>query len=376
MAAIRASPYRPASASDPVNDLAAFFSRVMPIETPSLIVRRSALDHNLGVMQRLCDAAGVALRAHGKMHKCSHLARLQIEAGAIGLCCQTVDEAEIFASAGLRDLLITAPAALHAAARVAALSEHTRLAVVVDDRLQIDAYAATGANLNLVVDIDTGLHRAGCAPEDAVGLARHIEATPGLTFDGVQAYAGHLQHLPDAKSRQTANDGATALLAGVVQQLRDTGLPPARVTGGGTGTYAFDLAGGVFTELQAGSYAFMDVEYGDCGSPDGGPWPFHPALFVAATVVSARHSTHVTCNAGLKAVSVDGPPPRVLSHSGCKWRSMGDEHGAIIGPALPRLGETIWLQPGHIDPTVNLYSRLHMVDEDGNLNIWSVDARR
>lgn len=330
-------------------------------------------------MQAACDAAGVVLRAHGKMHKCSMLARRQIELGAVGLCCQTVGEAEVFAAAGIADLLITAPVALRDAARVVALTDAARIAAVADDARQIAAFAeaavAAGKTLNVVVDIDPGLHRAGCKPGEAVGLAQQIAATPGLRFDGIQSYAGHLQHVAGDAGRQAANDAVTATVATVVTDLAAAGLPPARVTGGGTGTFAYDLAGGMFTELQAGSYAFMDVEYGDCGGP-GGDWPFEPALFVAASVVSARRTTHVTCDAGLKSLAVDGPAPRVVSHPGCAWRSMGDEHGAIIGADLPALGETVWLQPGHIDPTVNLHSAFYVADDNGAVERWPVDARR
>ena len=353
-----------------------FFGRAASSSTPALVVRRAALERNLLAMQTRCDAAGVALRAHGKMHKCPALARRQVELGAVGICCQTVGEAEVFARAGIADLLITAPATLADTARVAALAGEARIAAVVDDARQIDAYAATGSPLNLVVDIDLGLHRAGCAPSEALDLARCIAATPTLTYDGVQAYAGQLQHVPDVAARRAANDTATATLASVVADLIAAGLPPARVTGGGTGTFAYDLAGGVFTELQAGSYAFMDVEYADCGAPDGEAWPFEAALFVAATVVSARHAGHVTCDAGLKSLAVDGPTPRVVSHPGLTWRSFGDEHGALIGAPLPALGERVWIQPGHIDPTVNLHSELVVIDEYGLLEIWPIAARR
>ena len=137
----------------------------------------------------------------------------------------------------------------------------------------------------------------------------------------------------------------------------------------------------MFTEIQAGSYAFMDVEYEDCGAPDGGPWPFGSSLFLAAEAVSANQPGHVTCDAGLKALSVDGPPARVESPAGFRWRSMGDEHGAIIAPKgrerdLPAEGDIVWLQPGHCDPTVNLHDVLAVVAEDGTFEIWPIDARR
>ena len=366
---------------------AGFFDRFLPPMTPALVVRREALLHNLKTMQGFCDAAGVALRAHGKMHKCSRLGRLQVELGAKGLCCQTVGEAEAYSKAGLKDLLITAPIPPWAIERLAGLvAAGAHVAVVADDPGQIarlsTAAVAADVTLPVVIDLDLGLHRAGAPPEEAVALARAVRDADGLTYAGIQSYLGHLQHLPDAAQRRAADEAAIALLKAAVDDLKAAGLAPEIVTGGGTGTFATDLASGVFNELQAGSYAFMDVEYEDCGAPDGGAWPFRSALFVAASVVSARHKSHVTIDAGLKAFSVDGPPARVLHGAapGSRWRSMGDEHGAIFHPAaaeaLNRVGDIVWLQPGHCDPTVNLYDALYVVDEDGSAEVWPIDARR
>lgn len=383
-----------------------------PPMTPALVVRRAVLEQNLATMQALCDAAGVRLRAHGKMHKCSSLGRRQVELGAVGLCCQTVGEAEVYAAAGVENLLVTSPPAPWGAARIAALAKAgTKIAVVADDVGQIDrlSAAATAADtiVGLVVDIDLGTHRTGVPPEQVLALARHANAAPGLLYRGVQAYLGHLQHMADLDQRRAACEATRQRLGGLVGELTEAGLAPELVTGGGTGTYAADLASGVFNEIQAGSYAFMDVEYEDCPSPDGGPWAFAPSLFLAASVVSARHKTHVVCDAGLKAHSVDGPPARVAAGApqGARWRPMGDEHGAIFHPALtqalkaggdfdrsvaaidaddslawpadaPRVGDLVWLQPGHIDPTVNLHDALYVVDELGGVEVWPVDARR
>jgi D-serine deaminase-like pyridoxal phosphate-dependent protein len=396
--------------------LADFLDRVVPPETPALVVRRAALEANLAAMQSRCDAAGVALRAHGKMHKCSALGRLQVARGAVGLCCQTVGEAEAFATAGIADLLVTAPPPPLFASRLAALAARgVTISTVADDPVLIDALAASaaqaGTRLRVAVDVDLGLHRTGCAPDDAVALAQRIAAEPSLMFDGVQGYLGHLQHLADLPARAAANARASGRLAGLVADLRSAGLPPLRVTGGGTGTFALDLAGGVFTELQAGSYAFMDVDYDAAGSPDGESWPFQPALMLAASVVSARQKSHVTVDAGLKALAVDGPPAKVIAGAapGSRWTPMGDEHGAILHPATlarlaaaepgplgrdaamaaidadasvpwpadaPGVGAVVWLQPGHCDPTVNLHGTLWVADEDGRLERWEVDARR
>jgi 3-hydroxy-D-aspartate aldolase len=226
----------------------------------------------------------------------------------------------------------------------------------------------------------------------------------------VQAYLGHLQHIPGARARHLANDKALAVLASIVDSLRSAGLVPETVTGGGTGTHTSDLASGVFTESQAGSYAMMDAEYAACEmATSGAAWIFEPALLVASTVVSARHRSHVIVDAGIKTLSVDGPAARVIAGAaaGAFWSSMGDEHGAIFQPAAlaflraaaddpiaveaaidkvdaelnepgqsPQLGDTIWLQPGHCDPTINLHEAFLVVEPDGSWSRWPIDARR
>ena len=388
-------------------------ARLNPPSTPALVLVREALMQNLSVMQARCDAAGVGLRAHGKMHKCSTLAKLQIELGAVGVCAQTVGEAEAFVAAGVGDVLVTSPVPLRSAARVVALTRSAKVAAVADDALLAAAFGQaaveSGAALDVLVDIDLGQHRTGVRPGAAVALAQRIAATDGLRFAGVQAYVGHLQHIADVPARIAVNEAAIKTLARIVADLKAAGLPPRIATGGGTGTHASDLASGVFTELQAGSYAVMDAEYDACGAPDGGAWPFRAAMLLAASVVSARHRTHVTVDAGLKALSVDGPPARVVfgAAEGSIWRSMGDEHGAIFHPAAlsalkaagrdplafaaaidqadetlaafndaPRLGEVVWLQPGHCDPTVNLYDAFLVAEPDGSWSRWPIDARR
>jgi D-serine deaminase-like pyridoxal phosphate-dependent protein len=382
----------------PVQPLTDFLGRIDLPQTPALVIRRAALMANLAVMQAACDAADRRLRAHGKMHKCSTLARLQVADGAVGVCCQTVGEAESYVAAGIADVLVTAPVPAWGWARLAALPG--QIAAVVDSAAQVAL--AAGSGLTLYVDIDLGQHRAGVHPDEAVALAQVIAATPGVRFGGIQGYCGHLQHLSDKGARRAGHAATTARLAGVVAALTAAGLPPPQVTGGGTGTYALDLASGVFTEIQAGSYALMDVDYTIAGAP-AGEWPFAPALFLAASVVSARHAALVTCDAGLKALYTDGPAPRVVAGAppGSRWRSLGDEHGAIIHPDFqdrlaagglvaiaaidddsavpgdaPGEGAMVWLQPGHVDPTVQLHDAFFVADEEGHLERWPIDARR
>ena len=374
--------------------LAEFLARVSPPQTPLLVIRRAALVANLEAMQAACDAAGVRLRAHGKMHKCSTLGLMQMAHGAVGLCCQTVGEAEVYAAAGITDLMVTAPVPPWGWARLAALPG--AISAVVDSPAQVAHAAGTG--LALFVDIDLGQHRAGVRPAAVVALAKAIAATDGVTYGGVQAYCGHLQHQADKGGRAAAHAAATAVLAGVVAELTAVGLPQGQVCGGGTGTAALDLAAGVFTEIEAGSYALMDVDYDVAGAPDG-EWPFVPALFMAATVVSVQHAALVTCDAGLKAQYTDGPAARVVAGAapGSRWRSTGDEHGAIVHPDwvetlrsnpaaafvdgahpadAPAEGNLVWLQPGHVDPTMALHDAVWVADEDGRLERWAIDARR
>lgn len=386
------------------------FEGFTPPQTPLLVIGRAAMTRNLKTMQDLCDQHGVRLRAHGKTHKCSTLGRLQQAGGAVGLCAQTVGEAEAFVKGGITDVLVTAPPPPWGAARLAALAKTARVGSVADAPEQIErlgaAARAAGVVLDLVVDIDPGTHRTGCHPDDTVALARLAASTEGLNYRGVQAYAGHLQHIAGLEDRRAADHAVCTQLAATVAALTNANLAPEIVTGGGTGTHSFALASGLFNELQAGSYAVMDVEYDDCAAPGGGSWPFEPALFVAASVVSANHKSHATVDAGFKAMSMDGPPAKVVAGAapGSLWRPMGDEHGMIIHPeglgllrgggfveavekadrdpsvpwpeGSPKLGGIVWLQPGHCDPTINLYDALHVVAEDGSFERWAVDARR
>ncbi len=387
--------------------------RIQVPTTPSLVLIRETLERNLDLMQARCDTAGVGLRPHGKMHKCSSLAKLQVAKGAVGICAQTIGEAEAFAAAGIADVLLTSPVSLKDATRLAGLGHATQIAAVVDDALLVNALGmaarSAGIVLDLLVDIDLGQHRTGVNPREVEALATVIATTSGTRFVGVQGYLGHLQHIESSRQRMAANIEALAPLASALARLRAAGLTCRIVTGGGTGTHTSDLASGIFTEIQAGSYALMDAEYGACEAPNEARWPFEPALFMAASVVSARHRTHVTVDAGVKALSMDGPAARVVAGAimGSVWSSMGDEHGAIFRPdavkilrsvsrdplalqaaidsadaelaampSAPQLGDTVWLQPGHCDPTINLHDAFWVLDRDRSWHRWPIDARR
>jgi D-serine deaminase-like pyridoxal phosphate-dependent protein len=211
----------------------------------------------------------------------------------------------------------------------------------------------------------------------AVELAGAVAAAPRLGLRGLQFYCGGEQHIVALADRRAAIERRTAYLREVLEALAGAGHRIATVTGSGTGTFAIDASLGVFTELQVGSYVFMDREYLDCEFPEGSEAPrFESALFVDSTVISANHASHVTVDAGLKALSPDAGPAHVTGPAGGTYRFMGDEHGAVIGAApLPQLGERVALVPGHCDPTVNLYDRYAVVDGGDVVEFWPVTGR-
>ncbi|MDP6352030.1 MAG: DSD1 family PLP-dependent enzyme [Alphaproteobacteria bacterium] len=357
--------------------------------TPALVLDLDVLDRNLAAMAAHCRGAGLALRPHAKSHKSVAIARRQIEAGAIGICCATIREAEAMVGAGIAGVLITSPVTGPAKVeRLMALHTETdSLMVVTDGPDNADALARAAARavparpLAVVVDFDVGLHRTGAATEDEVAvLAQRIEDCDSLAVAGVQAYAGHLQHVADFDERAAQMTIETGRLRAAVARLAEIGLEPAIVTGGGTGTHDIDHRDGVFTELQAGSYVFTDVQYNAVALRRDQARPFEPALFVQASVVSTVHDSHAVIDAGLKSFATDGPAP-VFSDGvadGVQYQFMGDEHGAVVyGQVNERLkvGEAVSCLVPHCDPTVNLYDHYHCVQGDTLVDIWPVDAR-
>lgn len=357
------------------------------LNTPVLILDRDALDRNIARMAALTKAAGVALRPHAKTHKSVAIARRQLDAGAVGVCCAKIGEAEVLADSGITGILITSPVAAPAAiARLAALAARAEgLMAVVDhpavaQRLDA-ALAADGAQLDVIIDIDPGIARTGVASaEAAVALARTIEALSTLTYRGVQYYCGSQQHIESYAERRAAIVERTDYLQGVIAALADAGFAPPIVTGSGTGTHRIDLDLGVFTELQAGSYVFMDKQYLDCELAEGEAAPFEIALAVDARVVSANHSGLVTIDAGFKSLSTDGGVAVVRrgAPESAFFAFMGDEHAALIAPGIGEAllpGDPVSLTVPHCDPTVNLYDHYHVVAGDTLVDIWPVSAR-
>nr|WP_274609904.1 DSD1 family PLP-dependent enzyme [Rhodobium orientis] len=356
--------------------------------TPSLLVDCETLDANLARMQAICEAAGVALRPHGKAHKCSMLARRQIEAGAVGICVATPGEAEAFANAGVGDLLLTStfasPQAIERVVRICAGG--VRLCCVVDHPDVVERIAAAarakGITVPLLVDLDMGRKRAGVrGPDEAVLLARRILETAGVTMDGLQAYAGHLSHCVSYGERKAGAAEAVARIRAVIEALAsELDYTPERVTGGSTGAFPLELAGGVYTEMQCGSYALMDTEYAAVDADGSGEPMFPPSLFVATSVTSANHPGLATADAGEKRLATKyGVPPRIArgAPDGATYRATSDEHGQITLPEGVSLspGNLLELVVPHCDPTVNLYDHMHVVSGNRLIDIWPIDAR-
>jgi D-serine deaminase-like pyridoxal phosphate-dependent protein len=355
---------------------------VAAIDTPALVIDHDAMARNLARMAEFAQSRGMKLRPHAKMHKSAVIAAMQLRAGATGVCVQKVGEAEALADGGIADIYISneviAPSKL---ARVAELAKRVRLAVAVDSTLGIERLAAAlkaaGSRLDVFVEIDVGQGRCGVAPAAAGALAHQVVAH-GLRFAGLQAYHGKAQHLRDAAGREAAIRHAVALVRAAQAAITGAGIACPLVTGGGTGTFTLEAASGVYGELQAGSYLFMDRDYAD-NQPTPGVPAFEHALFVKSAVVS-RGSAHAVVDAGHKSHAIDAGLPRVWGRE-LDYANGGDEHGILRprGDALPALGDTVWLVPGHCDPTVNLHD--HYVVVTGGLDqgrveaIWPIDAR-
>ena len=362
--------------------------RKTELDTPCLLIDLDRLDENLQKMQGRVKAAGKALRPHAKTHKCSTLAKMQIANGAIGACAAKIAEAEALVAAGISGVLLTGPVAGRPKAdRLVALLERAPfLIAVVDDPAGIELLearlAAAGRRLDVLLDLDVGQHRTGVPPARAAALAETILACPHLRLRGVQAYAGHLQHIPRYADRKLASREALRQAAAVFRELRERASSCDIFSGSGTGTARIDLAIPELTELQAGSYALMDAEYLAIESADGSEEAdYAPALTLLTTVVSGPHGRQVTVDAGLKAIYRDGGKPRVIhpDYRRLQYEWFGDEYGRLVAPdracLLPAPGTVLELIVSHCDPTVNLFDQFLVTRAERVIDVWPIDLR-
>ncbi|MFY3626982.1 DSD1 family PLP-dependent enzyme [Achromobacter xylosoxidans] len=362
----------PAQAGDPLAS----------VDTPSLVLDLAAFEANLRAMQAWADRHEVALRPHAKAHKCPEIARRQLALGARGICCQKVSEAVPFVAAGITDIHISnevvGPAKLRLLAQ---LARAAKLSVCVDNAANLarisQAMAAVGAEIDVLVEVDVGQGRCGVSDDATVlALAQQARDLPGVTFVGLQAYHGSVQHLRTREERAAVCRQAARIAASYQLLLRESGIACDIITGGGTGSAEFDAASGVYTELQAGSYAFMDGDYG--ANEWDGALAFQNSLFVLSAVMSTPAPDRVILDAGLKSTTAECGPPAIHGAQGLQYAAINDEHGVVrVAPGAqpPALGDTLLLVPSHVDPTFNLHDGL-VVYRDGIVqDIWEISAR-
>jgi 3-hydroxy-D-aspartate aldolase len=347
------------------------------IQTPCLILDLDALERNIVKMGDYARAHGMRHRVHGKMHKSVDVAKLQERlGGAVGVCCQKVSEAEVFARGGIKDVLVSNqvrdPAKIDRLARLPRFGART--IVCVDDVANVaDLSAAAvrhGTQIEVFVEIDCGAGRCGVkTPEEVVAIAKAAAAAKGLKFTGIQAYQGAMQHMDKYEDRKAKLDAAIAQVKACVEALEAAGLKPELVSGGGTGSYYF----------ESNSGAFMDADYGRILDQDGnridrGEW--ENALFILTSVMSHVKADKAICDAGLKAQSVDSGLPVIFGRDDVKYVKCSDEHGVIEDQGgVLKVGDKLKLIPGHCDPTCNVHDWYVGVRGGKVESVWPVSAR-
>jgi len=361
---------------------------LLELTTPALVLDLEAFERNIRAYQHQVNLYGLQARPHAKSHKCAEIARRQIAAGAVGVCTASLHEAEALVRHGINNILITSP--LIGAGkldRVLQLLDHdVSVAVVVDDQESAASMAAaahqSGHVLDVLIDVDLGMGRTGVSNiESALQLVNAVCDAEGISYRGIQAYSGSVQHIEDFAARDRIYTGQLRFLSGLIAALDKRGLKPATVSGGGTGTLALDCREDILTEHQAGSYIFMDVEYDAVTlRANDDDARFATSLFLHSTVISKNVPGTATIDAGLKSFATDGPLPRVSNGApvGTTYAFFGDEHGRLTFPtpthSLP-LGSIVAFVTPHCDPTVNLHDYLHIVRNDTIVDIWQIVGR-
>jgi len=356
------------------------------LQTPALIVDLDAFERNVARMVAHARKVGIGLRPHAKTHKSVTIAKAQIAAGANGICCAKLGEAEALSAGGIESILLTSPVVTEGGiARVMALNARMKELMITCDNAEVaarlDAAAqASGKTLKVIVDIDPGMSRTGIRAADAPALVAQVAAARGLEYCGLQCYAGQAQHMESPNERRAASLQVMKELGELRDALTKNGLAPKIISGGGTGTFDIDPDAHVLTELQVGSYIFMDKQYNDVWEKPGDRVPFEVSLMVQTTVISANRPGLATTDGGFKSFATDAGPPLLRSGApeGASYFFFGDEQGGI---AYPR--EAGQLKPGdvvrcvvpHCDPTVNLYDRYHALRGETLKALWPIEGR-
>ena len=345
------------------------------VDTPALVLDLAAFESNQKTLFGLVRGR-VRVRPHAKTHKCPEVAKRQVALGAVGNCCQKVSEAEAMVDGGIGDVLVTNEiVGARKLERLAALSRRAKIGVCVDNSENLRAIAATGAKIDVYIEIDVGMRRCGVQPgQPAVALAREIQKFSNLKFSGLQAYQGRAQHFRSMEERHAAIETASQHVQHTKRLLAEAGIPCPIVTGAGSGTFMLEVEAGSWDEIQPGSYAFMDADYAK--NEWAAPLPrFEHALFVLTTVMSRPSAGMAIVDAGLKASSIDSGMPGVWNKPGLTYAKASDEHGWVEGEPSPALGEKLMLVPGHCDPTINLYDWYVCVRKGVVEDLWPITAR-
>ena len=349
------------------------------IDTPALLVDQAALERNLDRLAIFSRQSGIGIRPHAKSHKSPIVARMQLDRGAVGITASKLSEAEALVLGGIDNILISSEiVGAGKIGRLVALARISRLTIVVDDISNAtdisDAASNAGLRIATLVELNVGQTRCGVEPgREGVALAKAVEALPGLRFDGFQGYEGHLQHVDDPIERKEKSDTAVGKLVETVRLSREAGLTVRVASTAGTGTFAFAARIPGVTDVQCGSYIFMDSDYLDVGG-----LPFESALTVLTTVVSTRRKTDVIVDAGWKSITVESGMPVVKANRAITYAPAGDEHGRLTAnehEQPPKLGQKIELIPSHCDTTVNLYDNFTVVRDGLVVGIWPIVGR-
>lgn len=359
--------------------------RLEEIDTPALVIEMEAFERNLAAMARFCQGASVRLRPHAKTHKCVEVAKRQMALGAVGQCVQKVGEAEVLVEGGIGEVLVSNQVVgAQKLDRLMALATRAKISLCFDDAQQIaaasEAARRAGVTIGGLVEIETGMGRCGVpSGPPACELAKQIANSPGLRFVGIQAYQGKAQHFRTPNERAAAIDVAVVAIRQTLDALDRAGLKCESITGAGTGTYRNEASSGLYTELQAGSYAFMDADYAaNVGSDGQAVRDFEHSLFLLTSVMSVAGGDWVVVDAGLKTTSGESGMPLVHGRPGLSVVGLSDEHAKITvapGADKPTLGEKLLLIPGHCDPTINLHDNYVCVRNGIVEAIWEIGAR-
>jgi D-serine deaminase-like pyridoxal phosphate-dependent protein len=348
---------------------------VQELPTPALVVDLPLLQANIKGMQQLVSSYGKALRPHIKTHKCSRVAQMQIQAGAIGITCATVGEAEAMASAGIQDILIAnqvvTPDKLD---RVADLLRLSAVKFVVDSTYGIEAAERVAQKRNcqfeVLVEVDSGGNRCGAqSPQEAALLAKRIVDSPWLHFGGIQAYNGGTSYIKDMQEREKSVAQSDRGLAESIAEVRKVCDLP-RISGAGAGNARFHLENGLLTEIQSGSYVYSDTTYREL-APE-----YRPALFVLSTIISRPLEGRVIMDVGLKTIGTEFSDPQLVDYPQLKDCRFSEEHlqWQVDHEPAPQIGEKVMILPSHCCTTVNLHRQCFAVQDRKVVDVWEIDA--